>query len=79
MHYSFKLKDNCTFKNHLADTSQNKRDIKWDTPRILGLLINNEVAHCWGQYVTPGNKHLFYIQDTSEKDFHTYWVRFDQL
>jgi len=56
-----------------------KPDKTWGTPKSLGGLINNGLAHRWGQYVTPDNKYLFYTQGTSEKDCHIYWVRFDNL
>jgi hypothetical protein len=54
-------------------------DGKWNTPKSLGPLINNGLAHRWGQYVTPDKKYLFYTQATSEKDCKIYWVRFDKL
>jgi hypothetical protein len=56
-----------------------KPDKTWGAPQSLGPLINNGVAHRWGQYVTPDGKFLFYTQGTSEKDCHIYWVRFDRL
>lgn len=56
-----------------------KPDKTWGTPKSLGGLINNGLAHRWGQYVTPDSKYLFYTQGTSEKDCHIYWVRFDNL
>ncbi|MFD2934378.1 hypothetical protein [Spirosoma flavum] len=56
-----------------------KPDKTWGTPKSLGPLINNGIAHRWGQYVTPDNKYLFYTQGTNEKDCHIYWVRFDTL
>lgn len=56
-----------------------KPDNTWDVPKSLGPLINNGLAHRWGQYVTPDNKYLFYTQATSEKDCKIYWVRFDRL
>lgn len=52
---------------------------KWTTPVSLGPLINNGLAHRWGQYVSPGFKYLFYTQGTSIRDCHIYWVRFDKL
>ena len=51
----------------------------WGKPQSLGSLINDGVAHRWGEYVTPDNKFLFYSRATSEKDCAIYWVRFDRL
>jgi hypothetical protein len=51
----------------------------WSKPQSLGPLINDGVAHRWGEYVTPDNKFLFYSRATSEKDCAIYWVRFDRL
>ncbi len=45
----------------------------------LGPLINDGVAHRWGEYVTPDKTYLFYSRGTSEKDCAIYWVRFDRL
>jgi len=56
-----------------------KADKTWTKPVSLGPLINDGVAHRWGEYVTPDNKFLFYSKGTSEKDCHIYWVRFDKL
>jgi hypothetical protein len=56
-----------------------KADSTWTVPVSLGPLINNDLAHRWGQYVTPDNKYLFYSHGTSEKDCAIYWVRFDKL
>jgi hypothetical protein len=56
-----------------------KADSTWTVPVSLGPLINDGLAHHWGQYVTPDNKYLFYSRGTSEKDCAIYWVRFDKL
>jgi len=56
-----------------------KKDDTWSTPQSLGPLINNGLAHRFGQYVTPDGKYLFYTKGTSEKDCGIYWVRFDNL
>jgi hypothetical protein len=59
--------------------SFHKPDKSWTTPVSLGPLINNDVAHRWGEYVSPDGKYLFYSHGTSPKDCHIYWVRFDTL
>jgi len=59
--------------------SYRKPDKTWTTPVSLGPLINDGIAHRFGQYVTPDNKYLFYTRATSEKDCAIYWVRFDKL
>ncbi|HWK02007.1 MAG TPA: hypothetical protein VNS58_00150 [Puia sp.] len=59
--------------------SFHRRDESWSTPVSLGPLINDGVAHRWGEYVTPDGKYLFYSRGTSPKDCHIYWVRFDNL
>jgi hypothetical protein len=59
--------------------SFHKNDGKWTVPVSLGPLINNGLAHRWGQYVSPDGKYLFYTQGTNIKDCHIYWVRFDKL
>jgi hypothetical protein len=59
--------------------SFHKPDKTWTTPVSLGPLINNGIAHRWGEYVTPDGKYLFYSMGTSPKDCHIYWVRFDHL
>jgi hypothetical protein len=59
--------------------SFHKPDKTWTTPVSLGSLINDGVAHRFGEYVTSDNKYLFYTKGTSEKDCHIYWVRFDSL
>jgi hypothetical protein len=51
----------------------------WTAPVSLGPLINDGLAHRWGEYVTPDGKYLFYTRATSPKDCHLYWVRFDKL
>jgi hypothetical protein len=59
--------------------SFHKQDKTWTTPVSLGPLINNGVAHRWGEYVSPDGKYLFYSMGTSPKDCHIYWVKFDHL
>lgn len=56
-----------------------KKDNSWMTPESLGSLINDGVAHRFGQYVSPDGKYLFYTKGTNESDTHIYWVRFDGL
>jgi len=56
-----------------------RKDNSWTAPVSLGPLINDGVAHRWGEYVSPDGKYLFYSRGTSPKDCHIYWVRFDQL
>ena len=56
-----------------------RRDKRWSELVSLGPLINDGVAHRWGEYVTPDGKYLFYSRGTSPKDCHIYWVRFDKL
>lgn len=56
-----------------------KPDGGWTTPMSLGPLINDGMAHRWGEYVTPDGRYLFYTRATSPKDCHLYWVRFDGL
>lgn len=56
-----------------------KPDRTWTKPVSLGPLINDGVAHRFGEYVTPDGKYLFYTRATSEKDCAIYWVRFDKL
>jgi len=51
----------------------------WTAPVSLGPLINDGLAHRWGEYVTPDGRYLFYTRATSPKDCHLYWVRFDKL
>lgn len=59
--------------------SYRKPDKTWTNPKSLGPLINNGLAHRYGQYVTNDNKFLFYCYGRSEKDCAIYWVRFDTL
>jgi len=59
--------------------SFHKPDKSWTAPVSLGPLINNGIAHRWGQYVSPDGKYLFYSHGTSPKDCHILWVRFDTL
>ncbi|HWZ03638.1 MAG TPA: hypothetical protein VNX40_08480 [Mucilaginibacter sp.] len=59
--------------------SFHKPDDSWSTPVSLGPLINNGVAHRWGQYVSPDGKYLFYSTGHSPADCNIYWVRFDTL
>jgi len=56
-----------------------KPDKTWTKPVSLGPLINDGLAHRFGEYVTPDGKYLFYTRATSEKDCAIYWVRFDKL
>lgn len=56
-----------------------RKDKSWSAPVSLGPLINDGVAHRWGEYVSPDGKYLFYSRGTSPKDCHIYWVRFDRL
>jgi hypothetical protein len=56
-----------------------RTDNSWTAPVSLGPLINDGLAHRWGEYVTPDGKYLFYTRATSPKDCHLYWVRFDRL
>ena len=51
----------------------------WTKPVSLGPLINDGVAHRFGQYVSPDGKYLFYTRGTSEKDTNIYWIKFDNL
>ncbi len=64
---------------YIAPISFRNPDLTWTVPVSLGPLINNGLAHRWGQYVTPDGKYLFYSYGTSEKDCAIYWVRFDKL
>lgn len=59
--------------------SYHKKDGSWTNPKSLGPLINNGMAHRWGEYVPPGNKYLFFSYGHNEKDCGIYWVRFDNL
>jgi len=59
--------------------SYHKPDDTWTNPKSLGPLINDGVAHRWGEYVTPDGKYLFYSHGHSAKDCAIYWVRFDKL
>jgi len=56
-----------------------KKDKTWTTPQSLGPLINDGLAHRYGQYVSPDGKYLFYTRGESPKDCAIYWVRFDRL
>jgi hypothetical protein len=59
--------------------SFHKPDKSWTAPVSLGPLINNGIAHRWGEYVTPDGKYLFYSTGHSPADCHVVWVRFDRL
>jgi len=59
--------------------SFHKPDNTWTNPKSLGPLINDGVAHRWGEYVSPDGKFLFYSHGHSAKDCAIYWVRFDAL
>jgi hypothetical protein len=61
------------------DISFHGPDGTWTAPVSLGPLINDGVAHRWGEYVSPDEKYLFYSRGTSPKDCHVYWVRWDRL
>jgi hypothetical protein len=56
-----------------------KEDKSWTKPESLGPLINDGLAHRYGQYVSPDGKFLFYTRGETEKDCAVYWVRFDRL
>jgi WD40-like Beta Propeller Repeat len=56
-----------------------KADNTWTIPQSLGSLINDGLAHRYGQYVSPDGKYLFYTRGESEKDCAIYWVKFDRL
>lgn len=71
-------KETATFECELW-ISFRKKDRIWTTPKSLGPLINDGVAHRFGQYVSPDGKFLFYTKGTSPKDCAEYWVRFDTL
>lgn len=71
-------KETPTFECELYIT-YHKPDGTWTNPKSLGPLINDGVAHRWGEYVSPDGKYLFYARGTSPKDCHIYWVRFDGL
>jgi hypothetical protein len=59
--------------------SFHKSDGSWTNPKSLGPLVNNDIGHRWGEYVSPDGKYLFYTHGHSEKDCFIYWVRFDAL
>jgi hypothetical protein len=71
-------KETTTFECEL-DISFHRPDGSWTAPVSLGPLINDGVAHRWGEYVSPDGKYLFYSRGTSPKDCHVYWVRWDRL
>jgi hypothetical protein len=71
-------KETKTFECEL-DISFHRPDGSWTAPVSLGPLINDGVAHRWGEYVSPDGKFLFYSRGTSPKDCHVYWVRWDRL
>lgn len=56
-----------------------KKDKTWTTPKSLGPLINDGLAHRYGQYISPDGKYLFYTRGETENDCAVYWVRFDRL
>lgn len=56
-----------------------KKDNTWTAPVSLGPKINKDVAHRWGEYVTPDGKYLIYSTGHSPKDCHLAWARFDNL
>ena len=59
--------------------SYRKPDQTWTNPKRLGPVINDGVAHRFGEFATPDNKYLFYCRGTSPKDTKILWVRFDGL
>jgi hypothetical protein len=59
--------------------SFHKKDGSWTNPKSLGPLINNDIAHRWGEYVSPDGKYLFYTHGHSAQSWFIYWVRFDTL
>lgn len=71
-------KETKTYESELY-ISFRKSDSTWTAPVSLGPMINDGLAHRWGQYVTPDGKYLFYTRGTSEKDCAIYWIRFDGL
>ena len=71
-------KEQKDFECELA-ISFHKKDGSWTAPASLGPLINDRMAHRWGEYVSPDGKYLFYSTGTSPKDCHIVWVRFDTL
>lgn len=56
-----------------------KADKTWTNPKSLGPAINDGAAHRFGEFVTPGNKYMFYTKGTVPKDTKILWVRFDQM
>lgn len=71
-------KETPTYESELW-ISFRKTDKSWATPRSLGPMVNDGLAHRFGQYVSPDGKYLFYTRGTSEQDCNIYWVRFDIL
>ena len=59
--------------------SFHRDDRSWTRPVSLGPLINDGVAHRWGEYVSPDGKYLFYSKGHSPADCQIWWVRFDRL
>jgi len=71
-------KETPTYESELW-ISFRKTDKSWTTPCSLGAMINDGLAHRFGQYVSPDGKYLFYTRGTSEQDCNIYWLRFDTL
>lgn len=71
-------KETPTYESELW-ISFKQADGAWSTPGSLGPLINDGLAHRFGQYVSPDGKYLFYTRGTGEQDCNIYWVRFDTL
>jgi hypothetical protein len=63
----------------IISANETKPDGGWTAPVSLGPLINDGLAHRWGEYVTPDGKYLFYTRATGPENCHLYWVRFDKL
>lgn len=60
--------------------SYRKDDGNWTNPRNFGPKINFGLG-CWGPWVTPDNKYLFYSTGTKPdySDVAVYWVRIDHV
>ena len=60
--------------------SYRKDDGSWTNPRNFGPIIDFGLG-CWGPWVTPDNKYLFYSTGTKPdySDVAVYWVRIDEV